>query len=79
MQSIIRPVMVKSFIWCLALALLFTSAPAWALKAAGIVNFTIFLRNDIVLNLDSRKKRLDIERSAFDIISESPINDNSLP
>jgi hypothetical protein len=39
-----------------------------AAQKARIVHFTIFLKDDSVVTLDRRRKRLDIQRSAFDII-----------
>jgi hypothetical protein len=54
---------------CYILLCLFLSAgPLGAAQQGRIVHFTIFLKDNTVISLDSRKKRLDIERSAFDII-----------
>ena len=39
-----------------------------AAQESKIAHFTIFLRDNTVLHLDSRNKRVNIERSAFDII-----------
>jgi len=69
MQPPQRPLApIKYFTGCLLLCLLLSAGRLWAAAETRIVNFTIFLKNDLVLNLDSREKRLNIERSAFDII-----------
>lgn len=39
-----------------------------AAQESKIAHFTIFLRDNTVLHLNSRNKRVNIERSAFDII-----------
>ncbi len=59
----------KPFVWCMLLGLFLTAGPLWAAQESRIVHFTIFLKDDAVISLDSRKKRLNIERSAFDIIA----------
>jgi hypothetical protein len=59
----------KNLVYYLLLCLFLPSGRLWAAQESRIVHFTIFLKNNTVLNLDSRKKRLDIERVAFDIIT----------
>ncbi|MFZ0613189.1 MAG: hypothetical protein WAM73_13205 [Desulfobacterales bacterium] len=59
----------KTFVWGMLLCLFLTAGPIWAAQGSRIVHFTIFLKDDTVLSLDSRKKGLNIERSAFDIIA----------
>ena len=59
----------KLFVYYLFLCIVLTSGRLWAAQENKIVHFTIFLRDDVVISLDSRKKRLDIEKSAFDIIT----------
>ena len=39
-----------------------------AAQERSIVHFSVFLKDNTVLRLDSRNKRVNIERSAFDII-----------
>jgi len=60
-----RKPLVCYLFFCIVLA----SSGLWAAQENKIVHFTIFLRNDDAISFDSRKKRLDIERSAFDIIT----------
>lgn len=58
----------KLLFCCLLLCLFLSTGLLWAAQQGRIVHFTIFLKDNTVISLDSRKKRLDIERSAFDII-----------
>lgn len=51
------------------LCLFLSTGMLWAAQQGRIVHFTIFLKDNTVISLDSRKQRLDIERSAFDIIA----------
>ena len=67
-----EPSRMKKLIVCyLLLCIVLASSRLWAAQENKIVHLTIFLRDDVVLSLDNRKKRLDIERSAFDIITKS--------
>jgi hypothetical protein len=59
----------KHLVCHLLLFLFLTTGRLWAAQESRIIHFTIFLNNNTVLSLDSRKKRLDIERNAFDIIA----------
>jgi hypothetical protein len=49
-------------------SLLLLGAQSGGAQENRIVHFTMFLKNDAVVRLDSREKRLNIEKSAFDII-----------
>lgn len=62
-----KKLFLSSMLLCLCLFLATTKL--WATEENRIVHFTIFLHNGTVLDLDSREKRLNIERSAFDIIT----------
>jgi len=59
----------KPFICYLLLGLFLTTGRFGSAQESRIFHFTIFLRDNTVLSLDSTRKRLDIERSAFDIIT----------
>jgi hypothetical protein len=59
----------KPFVCYLLLCIVLTSSGLWAAQENKIVHLTIFLRDGFVISFDNRKKRLDIERSAFDIIT----------
>lgn len=43
----------------------------WAVENGGIVDFTLILRDDTVVRLDSKSRSLNIQRSAFNIVSYS--------
>lgn len=49
--------------------LLLTSGRLCAAAGGRIVDFTLFLKDDTVIRAGSRNMRLDIERTAFDIIT----------
>ena len=54
---------------CYILLFIFLSTGSLlATQESRIVHFTIFLKDNTVLRLDSRNKRVNVERSAFDII-----------
>ena len=59
----------KPFVCCLILGIVLTSSGLWAAQENKLVHLTIFLRDDVVISFDNRNRRLDIERSAFDIIT----------
>jgi len=48
----------------------------WAVDGSGIVDFTLILRDDTVVRLDSKSRLLNIQKSAFDVVSYSE-NDGS--
>lgn len=59
----------KPFIRYLLLCIVLTSSQLWAAQENQIVHLTVFLREDVVISFESRRKRLDIDKSAFDIIT----------
>lgn len=58
----------KAFMCYLLMCLFLTTGRLWAAQENKIVHFTIFLKDKSVISLDSRNKRLNLNRSAFDII-----------
>jgi hypothetical protein len=58
----------KPIIGYLLLFFFLSTGSLLAVQESRIVHFTIFLKDNTVISVDSRKKRLDIERNAFDII-----------
>jgi len=58
----------KPLLCYIFLCLFFSTGLLWAAQESRIVHFTIFLKDNTALRLDSRNKRVNIERSAFDII-----------
>jgi hypothetical protein len=60
--------MKERFLGYILLFILLSTGSLLAAQESRIVHFTIFLRDNTVLRLDSRNKRVNIERSAFDII-----------
>lgn len=60
--------MKERFLGYILLFLFISTGKLWAAQESRIVHFTIFLKDKTVLRLDSRNKRVNIERSAFDII-----------
>ena len=51
------------------MCIVLTSSQLWAAQENQIVHLTVFLREDVVISFESRRKRLDIDKSAFDIIT----------
>jgi hypothetical protein len=45
------------------------SGHTWATEGGGIVDFTLILRNETVVRLDSKSRTLNIQRSAFNVVS----------
>ena len=66
----------KPFICYLILGIVLTSSRLWAAPQNEIVHLTIFLRDDVVISFDNRNRRLDIARSAFDIITYEKVGLN---
>ena len=64
------------FVCYLLLYIVLTSSQLWAAQENKIDHLTIYLRDDFVISFDSRKKRLDIEKSAFDIITYEKVGLN---
>ena len=60
--------MKERFLGYILLFIFLSTGSLLAAQENRIVYFSIFLNDNTVISLDSRKKRLDIERSAFDII-----------
>lgn len=58
----------KPIIGYLLLCFFLSTGSLLAAQERRIVHFTIFLKDNTVLRLDSRNKRVNAERSAFDII-----------
>jgi hypothetical protein len=58
----------KPLIGYIFLCFFLSNGSLLAAQESRIVHFTIFLRDNTVLHMDSRNKRVNIERSAFDII-----------
>jgi len=52
------------------------SGQTWASGNGRIVDFTLILRDDTVVRLDSKSRTLNIQRSAFNVISYSKKNDS---
>ena len=67
-----RKLLIVGMFLCLSLS----PGHLWAAGKSGVVDFTIFLRDDRVFRLDSRKKLLNIERSAFNIIAYEKMGDS---
>jgi hypothetical protein len=66
--------MKKSFALCIFTYLLL-SGQTVAAKYSRIVDFTLILRDDTVVRLDSKSRTLNIQRSAFNIVSYSKKGD----
>ena len=60
--------MKERFLGYILLFIFLSTGSLLAAQESRIVHFTIFLRDNTVLHMDSRNKRVNIERSAFDII-----------
>ena len=58
----------KPIIGYILLCFFLSTGSLLAAQESRIVHFTIFLKDNTVLHMDSRNKRVNIERSAFDII-----------
>jgi len=58
----------RSFVCYILLCLSLTTVDLHAAERR-IVHFTVFLRDNAVIRLDSRQRNLNIEKSAFDIIT----------
>lgn len=67
--------MKNSFVLCIFIFFLLSGQP-WAAENGGIVDFTLILRDDTVVHLDSKSKALNIQRSAFNIVSYSKEGDS---
>lgn len=67
--------MKKYLVLCMFTYFLF-SGQTWAARNGGIVDFTLILRDDTVVRLDSRSRTLNIQRSAFKIVSYNKENDS---
>jgi hypothetical protein len=60
--------MKERFLGYILLFIFLSTGSLLAEQGSRIVHFTIFLKDNTVLRLDSRNMRVNIERSAFDII-----------
>jgi hypothetical protein len=60
--------MKERFLGYILLFIFLSTGSLLAEQGSRIVHFTIFLKDKTVLRLDSRNKRVNVERSAFDII-----------
>ena len=60
--------MKKRFLGYILLFIFLSTGSLLAEQGSRIVHFTIFLKDNKVLRLDSRNMRVNIQRSAFDII-----------
>ena len=61
--------MKKIFAFCAFAVWLLTAGLPAAAEETSLVHFTLFLRDDSVLNLDSKDRRLALDQSAFDIVA----------
>jgi hypothetical protein len=67
--------MKKSFALCIFTYFLLFGQPS-AAEYVGIVDFTLILRDDTVVRLDSKSRTLNIQRSAFNIVSYTKKDDS---
>ena len=59
----------KKYLMLSMFTCLLLSGQNWAAEDGGIVDFTLILRNDTVVRLDSKSRTLNIQRSAFNVVS----------